>query len=181
MTRKVLMVIAPSQFRDEELLVPRNAFQQQGWVVDTVSTQLGNADGMLGAMESVQHDLTYAEANIQKQSYDAIVIVGGMGSPAHLWNNVQLHQLLQTMNQQQKVIASICLSGVVLANAGLLQGKKATVWDMPESLQALKEHGAQYTGESVTIDGRIVTSNGPEAAQAFADAVIERVTALLPV
>lgn len=176
MTRQILMVIAPDQFRDEELLVPRQAFQAQGWQVDTVSTKTGQAKGMLGAVESVEKDLDAAE----NKAYDAVVMVGGMGSPEYLWNNEQLHRILQKLNQQKKVVASICLSGAVLAKAGLLNSKQATVWEMPESLQALKEGGANYTAQPVTVDGNIVTANGPEAAKDFAQSVIERVNALIP-
>ncbi|HEY9746676.1 MAG TPA: DJ-1/PfpI family protein [Oculatellaceae cyanobacterium] len=176
MSRKVLMVIAPDQFRDEELSVPRSAFQAQGWQVDVASTRTGEAKGMLGAVEKVEKDLNTVLNNV----YDAVVVVGGMGSPEYLWNDAKLHGILQALHQQKKVIAAICLSGAALAKAGLLNGKQATVWEAPESLQALKEGGAQYTGQPVTVDGNIVTANGPEAAQAFAEAVIERVNALIP-
>lgn len=177
MTRRVLMVIAPDQWRDEELQQPRQVFQNEGWQVDTASTKAGSAQGMLGAIENV----TLTLSDVEKHQYDAMVVVGGMGSPEYLWNNTQLHGLLKAHAAQQKVVSAICLSGAVLANAGLLQGKKATVWEMPESLQALKEGGATFTGELVTIDGNIVTANGPEAAGHFAQAVVERVKALQPV
>ena len=41
--QRILMVIAPEQFRDEELLVPRQAFAAEGWQVDTASTRMGVA------------------------------------------------------------------------------------------------------------------------------------------
>lgn len=179
-SRKILMVIAPDQFRDEELLVPRKAFTNEGWQVDTVSTQTGNIKGMLGAVEAVTLDLTHAESEANAQAYDAVVIVGGMGSPEYLWNNQPLHGILKTLDQQKRVIAAICLSGAVLANAGLLTGKRATVWEMPESLAAFKAHGVQYTGKAVTEDERFITANGPDAAVDFAQAVIEKVKALTP-
>jgi len=178
MARKVLMIIAPDQFRDEELLIPRRAFEQEGWAVDTVSERTGEAQGMLGAIEKVQKDLTHAESAAQKNAYDAVIVVGGMGSPEYLWDNAQVHRILQIINKKGRVIAAICLSGAVLAKAGLLEDKNATVWSMPESLEVFEQHGVKYTGEPVTVDGRFVTANGPEAASAFAAAVIERVKAL---
>jgi protease I len=180
MAHKILMIIAPEQFRDEELQVPRKAFQNQGWTVDTVSTRTGEARGMLGAVESVAHDLPYAEAEAKNKAYDAVIVVGGMGSVEHLWDNAQIHRILQTISQQNRVVAAICLSGAVLANAGLLRGKRATVWEMPESLEAMKAGGCNYTGEPVTVDGNIVTANGPDAAPAFAAAIIQKVKALVP-
>jgi protease I len=32
--------------------------------------------------------------------------------------------------------------------------------------------GADYTGESVTQDGRIITANGPEAAREFGKTIV---------
>ncbi len=175
--RKVLMVIAPEAFRDEELLVPRSCFEQEGWQVDTASTQTGVATGMLGATESVKLALNDVASN----AYDAVVVVGGMGSPTHLWSNTQLHTLLKSHHAQNRVVGAICLSGAVLAKAGLLQGKNATVWEMPESLEALKAGGAHYTGEAVTEDGTLITANGPDAAEAFGQALVSRIKAMTPV
>lgn len=176
MRRNVLMVIAPEAFRDEELLVPRGVFQGESWQVDTVSTKAGRATGMLGAHEEITKTL----ADLRPESYDAVVVVGGMGSPAHLWENTDLHRILQKMDADGKVVAAICLSGAVLAKAGVLNGKKATVWEMPESLSALKAGGAHYTAEPVTVDGRIITANGPDAADTFARSVVSGVQALSP-
>lgn len=177
MSRRILMVIAPDQFRDEELQTPRDIFKQEGWQVDTVSTKAGEAKGMLGATENVQLTLD----DVVAENYDAAVVVGGMGSVEHLWPNTQLHDTLKTVASKGKVVAAICLSGAVLANAGLLQGKKATVWEMPESLDALKAGGADYTGDPCTVDGNVVTANGPDAAEQFGNAVSERVKALAAV
>ena len=173
--RNILMVIAPQSFRDEELLVPRQLFLDKGWHVDTASTVAGKATGMLGSDEEVR--LTLEQVQDTASTYDAMVVVGGMGSPEHLWNNKTLHQLANTLLKEGKVVSAICLSGAALANAGVLQGKKATVWEMPESLACLKSGGADYTGEAVTQDGNLITANGPDAAQAFGEAIIQQVLA----
>jgi protease I len=103
-----------------------------------------------------------------------------MGSPEYLWNNAQIHRILQLLHKKDRVVAAICLSGAVLANAGLLTDKNATVWEMPESLEVFQQHGVHYTGEPVTVDGHFITANGPDAASDFAKAVIERVNAFIP-
>ncbi|MEK7136703.1 MAG: DJ-1/PfpI family protein, partial [Patescibacteria group bacterium] len=74
------------------------------------------------------------------------------------------------------MLGAICIAPTILARAGVLRGKKATVWDpstgsgqvaLPTPSQVLRECGAQYTGEAVTVDGKIVTANGPAAAEEF--------------
>jgi protease I len=103
--------------------------------------------------------------------YDAVVVVGGMGSPAHLWKDADLHGLIRQMKEADKVVSAICLSGAALAEAGVLEGKRATVWPMPESLDALARGGAQYEEKPVVKDGKLITANGPEAADEFGQAI----------
>lgn len=174
MSRRILMVIAPEQFRDEELIEPREAFLEAGWEVDLASTRTGTCTGMLGAREDVSKMLDDVEAS----GYDAAVVVGGMGSPEFLWNNTTLHSILNTVAARDKVVSAICLSGTVLANAGLLKGKKATVWPDDNAIRLLKEGGADYTEDACVQDGNIITANGPEAAKDFGKAIVERVKAL---
>jgi len=48
-----------------------------------------------------------------------------------------------------------------------LDGKRATVFDTTYA-SVLEGAGVTYTGESVTVDGNIITANGPAAAEEFA-------------
>ncbi len=177
MTPRILMVIAPKDFRDEELLVPRKALKEKGWQVDTASTEAGEATGMLGAREVV----TLTLADVAIEDYAAIVVVGGMGSPEYLWHNDTLRRYVALAYQQQKVVGAICLSGAVLGLAGILQGKNATVWETPESRAAIEDNGGTFTDKPLTVDCTIVTANGPEAAEAFGDALIASIEATIAV
>src|SRR5262249_21786629 len=145
---------------------------EAGADVIVASTRAGEAKGMLGAKVNV--DLIVS--NLRAEEYDAAIVVGGMGSPEHLWDDRALHTLLKNMNAQGKVVAAICLSGAVLAKAGILNGKQATVWPMPESLKALKDGKANYVKSPVIQDGRIITADGPEAAHSFALTIIKELS-----
>ncbi|HEY9718708.1 MAG TPA: DJ-1/PfpI family protein [Trichormus sp.] len=169
---RVLMVIAPEEFRDEELLTPKQILADAGAKVDVASTRDAEATGMLGA--TVTPDLNLA--NAKSQDYQAAIVVGGMGSPEHLWNEPKLHAILQDLHKNGSVVAAICLSGAVLANAGVLSGKKATVYSTPESLQALSDGRAHFTDEPVVQDGKIITANGPEAAQEFGEKIVNELS-----
>ncbi|MEB3245515.1 MAG: DJ-1/PfpI family protein [Vampirovibrionales bacterium] len=168
--KKILMLIAPQQFRDEELLVPRKALTAAGYTVDTASTKPGDATGMLGAKEPIA--LTFDD--VEATDYAAIIVVGGMGAPEFLWQNARVHQLLKQAAAAERITAGICLSGALPALAGVAQGKRCTVYETPESLEALKQGGTQYTAEPVTADGDVITANGPDAATAFAEAILAR-------
>lgn len=166
--QRILFVIAPKDFRDEELLVPRQILTDAGFKVTTVSTQTGKATGMLGAEETITQSLD----DITIADYDGVVVVGGMGSIEYLWPNTTLHAYLNDVYTRGGVVGGICLSGAVPALAGLTQSKRLTVWETPESRAAIEDNGGIFTGEACTIDGRLVTANGPEAAQQFGDALV---------
>lgn len=169
----IVMVAAPQQFRDEELLLPRQAFEAAGHTVQTVSTQAVKGQGMLGHTETFSATLN----DVDLTQTDALVIVGGYGAVEYLWPNTALHALCQQLFVKGQLVSALCVSPVVLAKAGLLNGKRATVWAMPETQAAFDEAGAIYTGDDVTVDGNLITANGPDASVAFAEAVL---TALLP-
>lgn len=166
---KVVLVIAPEQFRDEELTTPQKAFLDEGAQVKVASTRLGEAKGMLGGTANVDVVLS----DLKADQIDCLVVVGGMGSPEYLWNDQTLHLLLKDLNSQGKVLGAICLSGAVLAKAGVLSGKQATVYPTPDSLKALKDGQVNHVERPVVQDGRIITADGPPAAVDFAETIIK--------
>lgn len=170
--KKILMVIAPSEFRDEELLTPKEILEASGAVIDVASTQLGEAKGMLGF--KVSPNLTLKDAD--HHNYQGVVVVGGMGSPTYLWNDSHLHEIINQLNQSGHVVSAICLSGAVLAKAGVLKDKKATVWPDETAIKTLTDAGANYIKEHVVGDGNIITADGPEAAKQFGELIVERLS-----
>lgn len=162
---RILFVIAPERFRDEELLEPRKALEAAGHVITITSTRPCTASGMLGARVPAA-----GFADVTNQDWDAIVVVGGSGSPDHLWD---FEPLLAAIRNHKGVTAAICLSGAVLARAGVLAGRRATVYASSRALAELKRGGAAYVDEPVVQDGRLLTASGPEAAPAFGAALVQ--------
>ena len=74
-SRRILMIIAPENFRDEELFEPRRIFEHAGAEVTLAASRLGTAYGMLGGMADPKILISDAKAD----DYDAIVVVGGRG------------------------------------------------------------------------------------------------------
>lgn len=165
---KVLVVIPPENFRDEELADPVAAFQNAGIDFDIASTKRGVCRGMLGARASAS--LSFED--VDPGEYEGIVIVGGSGSPVHLWNDEMLKKLVQYFYKNRKVVAAICLSPVVLANAGVLKEKTVTCYISPASKREILKVGARLTENPVVVDGSVITANGPAAAKEFAAAII---------
>jgi protease I len=167
---RLLLAIAPERFRDEELEVPKRAFEEAGIGVDIASTAAGTCTGMLGG--TAEATMTFDDVN--PDDYDGIVVVGGSGSQEHLWECERLVALVRAFFEQGKVVAAICLAPVVLARAGILSGRQATVYPSPAAEQEMKRAGANILPIPVVADMQIVTANGPTAAAGFADTIITK-------
>jgi protease I len=170
---KVLMVIAPDQFRDEEFSVPAAALQKAGIGYDIASRRRGPCTGMLGT--KVHATLSLEE--VDPKAYDGILIVGGSGAQTYLWDDGILGRMVNSFHTSAKAVAAICLAPVVLAHAGILKGKKATCFNSPLSFREMKAGGAVLVDKAVVSDGRIITADGPAAATGFAETFIHTLTA----
>lgn len=164
--KKILMIVAPTNFRDEEFEKPKVIFEQAQALVTVASKGVSEATGMLGAKAAVDKDISEVSA----AEYDAVVFIGGSGASVY-FNDPQAQALAKDAFSQGKVVGAICIAPSTLANAGILAGKRATCF-FSESGN-LRNKGATYTGEPVTVDGKIVTASGPEAAEAFGEKIIE--------
>lgn len=169
--KKIVMVIAFRDFRDEEYFIPKEIFEKAGIKTKTASDQRGEAMGADGGKALV--DLLVSEVN--PTEFDGVVFVGGPGCLKYL-DNENSYNLAKEAVSQGKILAAICISPVILAKAGVLEGKRATVWSSPlekKPIEILKENGATYQNEEVVVDENIITANGPAAAQKFGQTILE--------
>ena len=160
------MVIAPERFRDEELFDTRAVLERGGHGITVASTRVGECQGSRGGRARADVLLATQKAD----DYDAIVFVGGGGSKL-LWNDDEALRLAREASSSAKVLGAICLAPVILGNAGVLAGCNATV--AGTEAHTIEASGAVYTGPGVTVDGNIVTANGPKSSTLFGERIAE--------
>ena len=163
---KVLMIIPPERFRDEELFQTREELINAGHNITIASTHMGICCGSRGG--EAEAEITLEAVSVK--DYDGVVFVGGGGSKL-LFNNPTAQGIARDMFQQGKVVAAICLAPVILAKAGILQNKKATV--VGTEAKTIGDLGAIYMGPGVYTDGKIVTGNAPKASHLFGKTIAE--------
>lgn len=161
---KTLLIIAKTGFQDLELQGTRDGLRAAGFTVELASSVKGPCTGKFGSTENAQ----YGFEEIDLGAYDRIAFIGGPGAEA-LSDAASAQHLARSVVQAQKPLGAICIAPTILAKAGVLKGKKATVWDDGKGTQIdlLERSGAEFAGSPVVVDGLIVTANGPEAAEEF--------------
>lgn len=162
--KRVCILLAPG-YEEIEALTPVDYLRRAGLNVDVVSTTSDVA--VTGAHDIIVQADTFLE-DLSPKDYDLVVIPGGLPGAENLARNDQVIDFVTQIYEQGAYVAAICAGPMVLEKAGLLQGKKATCYPGFEN-----EIGSAATlSDLVVIDGRIITSRGPAAANYFALALV---------
>lgn len=162
MPKKALFIIAQQNFRDEELLAPKDIMEKRGIKTAVAAKAKSQALGKLGA--EVMPDLALAE--VKASDFDAVIFVGGTGARDY-YDDQDALKVARDFKAAGKIIAGICAGPSILANAGVLIGKNVT--GFPSEEENIKSKGAFYTGMQVEIDGLVVTAKDPSAAKEFGE------------
>ena len=169
MTKKILMIIAPKNFRDEEYFTPKNMFLEKHFKITTASLNTDIATGKLGGTTNVDLDIS----KINSKEYDALVLIGGSGAMIYS-KNLILNKIINEFYEQNKLVSAICIAPVLLAESGILKNKKATVWNTDKNQEIiLRNHGSTYVNQNVVIDNNLITANGPESAEEFGKEIVK--------
>jgi len=167
---EVLFIVAEKNFRDEELLNTKEVLEKAGIKAEIASKTSGIKTGSLGAKVLA---VSFSEVYIEK--YRAVIFVGGQGSQQY-FDDTEALEIAKKAGEIGKIVAAICIAPVILANAGILEGKKATVWSSASDktyIHAIEGKGAAFSEDAVVQDGSIITANGPAAARAFGEKIVK--------
>lgn len=163
--KTAVMIVANQNFRDEEFEEPYAALTAAGVQVTIAAGCKGPARGTLGKAITA----SVALPDVDPARYDLVVFVGGAGAQVY-FADPEAHRIARGAAENKKVLAAICIAPAILAQAGVLKGHKATAFPSVEKI--LANGGATVVRQDVVIDGTLITAPGPQAAAAFAKALV---------
>ncbi|MCD8210934.1 MAG: DJ-1/PfpI family protein [Prevotella sp.] len=148
-------------FEEIEALIPLDVMRRAGIDFSTVSVT-GNL--IVKGTHGVDVKADYLFEDLDFEDADLLLLPGGLPGATNLNVHEGLKNVLLSQNEKKKMIGAICAAPLVLGGMGLLRGKQATCYPGFESHLL----GASYTHELVTVDGNIITGEGPAAAFPYA-------------
>lgn len=164
---KNVFVHLANGFEEVEAITPVDVLRRAGSEVTIVSItgkkEVTSARGITVQADMLFEDVDYGRA-------DVILFPGGQPGSDNLTKHEGLKKVIAEFHRKGKMIAAICAAPMVLANAGILQGKRVTCFPGTES----KLKGAICTGNAVEIDGNIITGKAAGAAMKFSMALTEQ-------
>lgn len=164
---KALFILAPNGFRDEEFFDTKEVLENNGHECYSASVA-DSCQGKMGAI--IMPD--FQVKDIQLDDFAIIILVGGPGAE-ELANYPEVMNLIKAAKLTSKNMAAICIAPVLLAKAGVIEGKEVTVYPDHDARMRLNQAKAIYVNRDVVVDGNLVTANGPAAAREFGERICE--------
>lgn len=158
-TTDTVAVLLATGFEEVEALAVVDALYRAGIRADLISIenerQVVSSHGI-----KLVSDLMLEDADLP--SYTVVFLPGGMPGTLGLKANERVREELTRRASSGEKTAAICAAPSILAELGVLQGKRATA--NPGFMDALSAGGAQAETTPVVVDGNIVTSRGAGTA-----------------
>jgi transcriptional regulator GlxA family with amidase domain len=154
-------VLSIAAFKDREDIKP--------FKVETVS----ETGEMIAARNGLKVLPSYSFENAPV--FDILIIPGGPGARLTELHNDNLIEWIKKQDKSTELTTSVCTGALLLAKAGLLDGKKATThWASYERFAELFPKVEIVKGVKFVDEGRIVTSGGISAGITMAFHLVER-------
>ncbi len=149
-----------------EAVIIIDVLRRAGWNVVTA----GIRNGTVIASRKVALVPDTILSDIYTNDLDIIILPGGAQGTKELRADKRIIHTVLQMFKAGKTVAAICAAPLVLQDAGILKGRRATCHP------GVKEHftATEWINERVVIDGNIITSQGPGTAFEFALALVEK-------
>lgn len=173
LTGKRVAMLAAKGFEQIELTEPRKALRDAGARVDLVSPQEASVRAWNHTDWGEEFEVDVPLQRADPADYDALVLPGGVMNPDHLRTDERAVRFAAAFFEAGKPVAAICHAPWLLAEAGVVRGRKLTSY--PSLRTDLENAGAEWVDREVVVDEGLVTSRRPDDLPAFNRKMIEEI------
>jgi len=119
-------------------------------------------------------------SELDLNSFDALALPGGF-EPSGFYDDALSEEFLEVIrhfSERKQTVASVCVSSLSLGTAGILKGRRATIYHQVggKRKHQLEATGAKFVDTPLVIDEHIITSTGPGTALEVAFELLTRLT-----
>jgi protease I len=170
MAGKRILMVCGDFAEDYETMVPFQALLAVGHQVHAVCPDKKAGDHIATAIHDFEGQQTYSEkpghkftlnatfANVEPQSYDALVVPGGR-APEYLRMNPKVLETVRHFFTAKKPVAAICHGAQILAAAGVLEGRTCSAYPACRAeVELAKGRYADIAIDAAVTDGNLVTA-----------------------
>lgn len=163
---KKVLTFVDDGYEDLEFWYPKIRLMEEGAEI----TVAGKQEAVYLSKHGYEARVDIKASEVKPEEFDAVVIPGGVRCPDRLRRHREVLDIVKKMDEDGKVVASICHGPWVLISAGIVKGREATSYfsirdDMVNA-------GVNYKDQSVVVDGNLVTSRRPDDLPDFCKAII---------
>jgi len=164
-------ILVADGFEQVELTKPRAALDDAGAITAIVSPAKGSVQGWNHDEKADKFDVDEPLDVARSIDYDALLLPGGVRNPDILRTIPRAVEFVKGFFDRGKPVAAICHAPWTLVEADVVRGRTVTSW--PSLKTDLKNAGARWVDEEVTVDSGLVTSRKPDDIPAFNQKMIE--------
>lgn len=168
---KRVAILVAQGFEQVEMTEPRKALDQAEAQTVLISPEQGQVKAWNHTEWGQRFDVDMPLRQADADSFDALLIPGGVMSPDHLRMQPRAVEFVREFFEAGKPVASICHGPWLLAEADVIRGR--TVTSYPSIRTDLKNAGAHWVDQEAVTDQGLVTSRNPDDIPAFCQAMIE--------
>jgi protease I len=169
--KTVAFLTAQEGIEEVELTQPWKAVQDAGGTPKLIAPEAGEIQAFNHLDKSANYPVDEALADADPDSYDALVLPGGVANPDQLRTDKRAIQFVQAIFSAGKPVGVICHGPWTLVEADLVDGRKLTSW--PSLQTDIRNAGGEWVDEEVVVDQGLVSSRKPDDLPAFCAKIVE--------
>ncbi|PWH84733.1 type 1 glutamine amidotransferase domain-containing protein [Brumimicrobium oceani] len=170
---KTVAILVTDGFEQSEFTEPKKAVEKAGATAHVVSLEKGKIKSWTDGNWGQEYDVDKTVNEVSVSDYNGLILPGGVINPDLLRNNSKAVDFVRGFAEHKKPISAICHGPWLLAEAGILEGRKITSYSSIKT--DMINAGANWVDEEVVVDEGLTTSRNPNDLPAFCAKIVEEI------